>query len=54
LISFRFFQQSPTLRKTESNPATALGKLSAMNKGLDPRGRYVMAADGLFEIQPDP
>jgi len=37
-------------------PMTALGKLGAMNKDLDARRRYdaVMAADGLFEIQPAP
>ena len=37
-------------------PTMAPSKLSAMNKDLDPRGRYdaVMAADGLFEVQPIP
>jgi hypothetical protein len=37
-------------------PITALAKLGAMNKDLDPRGRYdaVMATDGLFEVQPTP
>jgi formylmethanofuran dehydrogenase subunit E len=35
-------------------PVTALAKLGPMNKELDPRGRYdaVMAADGLFQIEP--
>jgi len=37
-------------------PMTAIGRLSAMNKDLDPRGRYdaVMTASGLFEVQPVP
>jgi formylmethanofuran dehydrogenase subunit E len=37
-------------------PTKALSKLSAMNKDLDPRGRYdaVMAGDGLFDVQPIP
>ena len=35
-------------------PASALAKLAAMNKDLDPRGRYdaVMAAEGLFLVEP--
>ena len=35
-------------------PISALAKLGPMNKDLDPRGRYdaVMAADGLFEVEP--
>jgi FmdE, Molybdenum formylmethanofuran dehydrogenase operon len=35
-------------------PLSALAKLGPMNKDLDPRGRYdaVMAADGLFEVEP--
>ena len=35
-------------------PASALAKLGPMNKNLDQRGRYnaVMAADGLFEVEP--
>jgi formylmethanofuran dehydrogenase subunit E len=37
-------------------PMTALAKLAPMNKDLDPRGRYdaVMAADGLFQVEPIP
>jgi len=37
-------------------PMASLPKLGAMNKSLDPRGRYdaVMAADGLFEVEPAP
>jgi hypothetical protein len=37
-------------------PMSALGKLGPMNKNLDPRGRYdaVMAADGLFQVEPAP
>lgn len=37
-------------------PMTALATLGPMNKNLDPRGRYdaVMAADGLFEVEPAP
>jgi hypothetical protein len=37
-------------------PMSALGKLGPMNKDLDPRGRYdaVMAADGLFLVEPTP
>jgi formylmethanofuran dehydrogenase subunit E len=37
-------------------PAAALAKLGPMNKNLDERRRYdaVMAADGLFEVQPTP
>lgn len=37
-------------------PMAALPKLGEMNKSLDPRGRYdaVMAADGLFQIEPIP
>ena len=35
-------------------PINSLGKLGQMNKDLDLRGRYdaVMAAEGLFEVQP--
>jgi formylmethanofuran dehydrogenase subunit E len=35
-------------------PVSALPKLGSMNKNLDPRGRYdaIMAADGLFEVEP--
>ena len=35
-------------------PAAALARLGAMNKDLDPRGRYdaVMSADGLFQVEP--
>ncbi len=35
-------------------PAAALARLGAMNKDLDPRGRYdaVMGADGLFQVEP--
>jgi formylmethanofuran dehydrogenase subunit E len=35
-------------------PMSDLPKLGEMNKTLDPRGRYdaVMAADGLFEVEP--
>jgi formylmethanofuran dehydrogenase subunit E len=37
-------------------PAAALARLGPMNKDLDPRGRYdaVMAADGLFAVEPAP
>jgi len=37
-------------------PMAALAKLGPMNKNLDPRGRYeaVMAADGLFAVEPAP
>jgi len=37
-------------------PMAALAKLGPMNKDLDPRGRYdaVMAADGLFAVEPAP
>jgi formylmethanofuran dehydrogenase subunit E len=37
-------------------PVSALAKLGPMNKDLDPRGRYeaVMAADGLFQVEPVP
>jgi hypothetical protein len=37
-------------------PLSALGKLGPMNKDLDPRGRYdaVMAADGLYQVEPAP
>ena len=37
-------------------PAAALAKLVPMNQDLDPRGRYdaVMAADGLFQVEPAP
>ena len=37
-------------------PLSALPKLGAMNKTLDPRGRYdaVMATDGLFNVEPAP
>lgn len=37
-------------------PMIALPKLGEMNKSLDPRGRYdaVMAADGLFQVEPAP
>lgn len=37
-------------------PLAALPKLGAMNKTLDPRGRYdaVMATDGLFNVEPAP
>src|SRR5215831_18298756 len=37
-----------------SIPVLVLGRLSTMNKDLDPRGRYdaVMTAGGLFEVQP--
>jgi len=37
-------------------PLAALPKLGAMNKTLDPRGRYdaVMATDGLFDVEPAP
>jgi formylmethanofuran dehydrogenase subunit E len=37
-------------------PLSALPKLGEMNKTLDPRGRYdaVMAAEGLFEVEPAP
>jgi hypothetical protein len=54
VIVIRPRQGGPGLKYTI--PTTALGKLSAMNKDLDPRGRYdaVMAADGLFEVQPAP
>jgi hypothetical protein len=35
---------------------SALAKLGPMNKNLDPRSRYdaVMAADGLFQVEPAP
>ena len=35
-------------------PIAALPRLGAMNKDLDPRGRYdaVMRADGLFQVEP--
>jgi hypothetical protein len=35
-------------------PVAALARLGAMNKDLDPRGRYdaVMGADGLFQVEP--
>ena len=37
-------------------PMSALSKLAEMNKSLQPRGRYdaVMAADGLFTVEPAP
>lgn len=37
-------------------PLSALAKLGPMNKDLDPRGRYdaVMAADGLYQVEPAP
>jgi len=37
-------------------PLSALTQLGPMNKNLDPRGRYdaVMAADGLFTVEPAP
>jgi formylmethanofuran dehydrogenase subunit E len=37
-------------------PVSALAKFAPMNKDLDPRGRYdaVMAAGGLFDVQPAP
>ena len=37
-------------------PLSALAKLGPMNRDLDPRGRYdaVMAADGLFTVEPAP
>jgi len=37
-------------------PLSALAKLGPMNRDLDPRGRYdaVMAADGLFTVEPVP
>ncbi|MEJ1938178.1 formylmethanofuran dehydrogenase subunit E family protein [uncultured Bradyrhizobium sp.] len=37
-------------------PLSALAKLGPMNKDLDPRGRYdaVMAADGLYQVEPTP
>jgi hypothetical protein len=37
-------------------PLAALPKLGAMNKTLDPRGRYdaVMATEGLFDVEPAP
>jgi formylmethanofuran dehydrogenase subunit E len=37
-------------------PMAALAKLAPMNKNLDPHGRYdaVMAADGLFQVEPAP
>jgi len=37
-------------------PMAALARLGPMNKELDPRGRYdaVMAADGLFAVEPAP
>jgi len=37
-------------------PVSALAKLGPMNKNLDQRSRYdaVMAADGLFEVEPIP
>jgi hypothetical protein len=37
-------------------PLSALAKLGLMNKDLDPRGRYnaVMAADGLYQVEPAP
>jgi formylmethanofuran dehydrogenase subunit E len=37
-------------------PLSALAMLSPMNKDLDPRGRYdaVMAADGLYQVEPAP
>src|SRR3974390_1018230 len=37
-------------------PVATLATLGAMNKDLDPRGRYdaVMAPDGLFDVQPAP
>jgi formylmethanofuran dehydrogenase subunit E len=37
-------------------PLSTLAKLSSMNKDLDPRGRYdaVMAADGLYQVEPAP
>jgi formylmethanofuran dehydrogenase subunit E len=37
-------------------PMTALAKLGPMNKELDERGRYdaVMAAEGLFQVEPAP
>lgn len=35
-------------------PVAALARLGAINKDLDPRGRYdaVMGADGLFQVEP--
>jgi hypothetical protein len=37
-------------------PMASLARLAPMNKNLDPRGRYdaVMAADGLFAVEPAP
>ncbi len=37
-------------------PVAVLPRLAEMNRTLDPRGRYdaVMAADGLFEVEPAP
>jgi len=37
-------------------PLGSLPRLAEMNKTLDPRGRYdaVMAADGLFQVEPVP
>jgi formylmethanofuran dehydrogenase subunit E len=37
-------------------PLSALAKLAPMNKDFDPRGRYdaVMAADGLYQVEPVP
>jgi len=37
-------------------PLSALAELAPMNRDLDPRGRYdaVMAADGLFTVEPTP
>ena len=37
-------------------PLSALAKLGPMNKDLDARGRYdaVMAADGLYQVEPTP
>ena len=54
VIVIRPRQGGPGFRYTV--PMAALAKLAPMNKDLDPRGRYdaVMAADGLFDVQPAP
>ena len=47
-------QGGPSFKHTI--PVSALAKLGPMNKELDKRGRYdaVMAADGLFQVEPAP
>jgi hypothetical protein len=54
VVVIRLRQGGPGFKYTV--PIAVLAKLGSMNKDLDPRGRYdaVMAADGLFDVQPVP